>query len=192
MTRSALAAVTLLLSVLTAACSMLPSFTVHSGPNGLNHFDGQGLSFDYPAEWAAAHFDVTSSFSNSIVYLSTSPLSDPCDRAPNSIQCVRAAAAALAPDGVLVEWSRNGFPGWTFDPTKGQRFDVSGRAATIEDLPAVESCKAIGGERQVVVTIDDPVADMNWTEVQACLRGPNLADLRAQVGAMLETIRWQR
>jgi hypothetical protein len=189
--RSALATVTLLLFVLTA-CSLLPPLAEESAPPALSHFDGQGVSFDYPAEWAAAHFDVTSNFSSSIVYLSTSPLSDPCDRAPNSIQCTWAAASGLAPDGLLVEWSRNGWPGWTFDPTKGQPINVSGRAATIEDLPAVEPCQSIGGERQLVVTIDDPVADQNWTEVRACLRGPNLAGLSAQIGAMLESVRWQR
>jgi len=43
-----------------------------------------------------------------------------------------------------------------------------------------------------VVTIDDPVADQNWTEVRACLRGPNLAGLSARIGAMLESVRWQR
>ena len=192
MRRSVLAMVTPPLLVLTAACSLLPSFADSSAPPGFRHFDGQGVAFDYPAEWTAAHFDVTTSFSSSIVYLSTSPLSDPCDRGPNSIQCGWAAASGLAPDGVLVEWSRNGFPGWTFDPTKGQPFNVSGRTATLEDVAAADSCKGIGGEREVVVTIDDPVPDQNWTELRACLRGPNLADLSAQLGAMLGTVRWQR
>jgi hypothetical protein len=70
---------------------------------------------------------------------------------------------------------------------------TAGRAGpSIEDLPAVDPCQSIGGERQLVVTIDDPVADQNWTEVRACLRGPNLAGLSAQIGAMLESVRWQR
>jgi hypothetical protein len=50
MRRSALATVTLLLFVCTAACSLLPPFAEESAPAGLSHFDGQGVSFDYPAE----------------------------------------------------------------------------------------------------------------------------------------------
>jgi hypothetical protein len=83
----------------------------------LRHFDGERLSF-YPSRWRGATFDVVSSFSNVIVYLSTSPLSDPCDRMANSIACVRSAVSGLDPDGILVEWSGSGFPGWTFDPPR--------------------------------------------------------------------------
>jgi hypothetical protein len=157
-------------------------------PSG--HFVGDGVSFDYPSAWREGHFDVRSSFSSVIVYLSTAPLADPCDRGPNAIACVREAAAALDPDGVLVTWSRNGFPGWTFDGTRGRRVAVGGRAATIEDGLADEGCRGIGGERDVLVTIPDLAADANWTSVRACLRGPDLERLRGEVGAMLASVQW--
>lgn len=160
-------------------------------PGAVRHFVGQGVAFDYPAAWGSARFDVVSSFSFSIVYLSTAPLADPCDRGPNTIACVREAASALGPDGVLVEWSGHGFPGSTFDPTKGRRVAVGGRAATVEDLAADDGCQSIGGERLLVVTIDDQRADANWTEVRACLRGPAIADLEAEVGRMLASVAWQ-
>jgi hypothetical protein len=160
---------------------------------GLRHFDDQTVSFDYPGAWADAKFDVVSSFSSVLVYLSTAHLSDPCDRTANSIACVRSAASGLGPDGVLVEWSRNGFPGWTFDPTKGQPMNVGGRRATLEQVvPSQDDCGAIGGARELVVTIDDPTPDMNWTAVRACLRGPSLDGLQAQIEAMLATVAWKQ
>ncbi len=177
--------------VLVAACATTePAPSGAVAPPALGHFDGQSVSFDYPGEWAAAQFDVVSSFSDSIVYLSTSALSDPCDRGPNSIACVREAASALGRNGLLLEWSSHGFPGWTFDPTKGRLVDVAGRRATVDESDPSDSCVTIGGERELVVTIDDPLAADNWTEVRACLRGPDLAGLRTQIDAMLHTVRW--
>lgn len=170
------------------ASSLEPS--TNGIPTPARHFVGQSVSFDYPGMWREGHFDVTSSFSGSIVYLSTSTLVDPCDRQPNMVACVREAATALNVDGILVSWSWNGFPGWAFDPTKGQRVAVGSRAATLEDLVADDSCRGIGGERELLVTIPDVPANQNWTSVRACLRGPGLDSLRSQVGAMLGTVVW--
>jgi hypothetical protein len=171
-------------------CAATPDPTSDGIPPPLRHFVGQGVSFDHPGAWREGHFEMTSSFSGLIVYLSTSPLIDPCDRGPGSVACIREAVRALDVDGVLVDWSWNGFPGWTFDPTKGRRVAVGGRAATLEDLVPDDRCRGIGGERLVLVTIDDPRADANWTSVRACLRGPDLAALEAQVGAMLGSVVW--
>jgi hypothetical protein len=157
------------------------------------HFEDEALSFDYPGSWNGATFPVVSSFSNVLVYLSTAPLSDPCDRTANSIACVRLAVAGLGPDGVLVEWSREAFPGWTFDPSRGRLTTVGGRRATIEQVdPSEGACQTIGGERELVVTIDDPTPDMNWTEMRACLRGPSLDRLQAQIEEMLATVAWKQ
>jgi hypothetical protein len=167
--------------------------TCGGSAGGLRHFDDQTVSFDYPGAWADAEFDVVSSFSSVLVDVSTAHLSDPCDRTANSIACVRSAASDLAPDGVLVEWSRNGFPGWTFDPTKGQPVKVGGLRATLEQVvPPQDDCGAIGGERELVATIDGSTPDMNWTAVRACLRGPSLDGLQAQIEAMLATVAWKQ
>ena len=158
----------------------------------LGRFGGDDLSFGYPGSWGAASFPVVSSFSSVIVYLSTAPLADPCVRTPGSIACVRSAVAGLEPDGVLVEWSRQSFPGWTFDPAKGEPVAVAGRRATLERPVPSDACRAIGGDEEIVVTIDDPIPDQNWTEMQACLRGPSLDAIESQVETMLQTVVWRR
>ena len=166
----------------TSRSSWSPSF---------RHFDGELLSFDHPGAWGTATFSLASSFTAVLVYLSTAPMSDPCDRTLNSTACVRTPVSELGPDGVLVEWSRDSFPGWTFNSTIGQSMTVGGRRATFEQLdPIAEACRVMGGERELVVTIDDPTPDWNWTEMQACLRGPSLDRLEAQIRAMLTTVTW--
>jgi hypothetical protein len=187
-------------SFLLAACRMTASPPLATPPSAatpstssttvLHHFDGEVLSFDYPGTWREATFDMVSSFSSLLVYLSTAPMADPCDRTPGMVACVRSAVSGLEPDGVLVEWSRRAWPGWTFDPAKGRSTVVGGRRATLEQLDASEVCAAIGGVSELVVTIDDPVPDQNWTEMRACLRGPSLDGLTAQIEAMLATVTW--
>jgi hypothetical protein len=127
------------------------------------HFDDIGFAFDYPATWRSATFQVVSSFSSDLVYLSTEPLSDPCDRAPNMTSCMRLAAGSLGPGGVLVTWRARAWPGWTFDPTLGRPLTVGGRRATLEERAASEPCSGIGGLREIVVTIPRPVS-ANWMD----------------------------
>jgi hypothetical protein len=183
----------LLAPLLLTACGAggSPSALAATSGGAPRHFDGETLSFDYPGEWRHATFDVVSSFSNALVYLSTAQLSDPCDRTANSIACTRSPVSILGPGGVLIEWSRDAWPGWTFDPTKGQRATIGGRRATVEQLDPSPACQSIAGERELVVTIDDPVPDMNWTEMRACLRGPSLDGVQAQIAAMLATVSWK-
>jgi hypothetical protein len=177
-----------LASVALIACG---SASPSPSPPAFRHFDGEVLSFDYPGAWRHATFAVMSSFSSVLVYLSTAPLSDPCDRTQDSVACIRQAVSGLGPDGVLVEWSRDSFPGWTFDPTQGQLMTVGGRRATLEQAdPVDEACQSIGGERELVATIDDPTPDQNWTGMRACLRGPSLDGLEAQIQAMLAAVTW--
>lgn len=169
----------------------LPADALSAPP--LRHFGDEELSFDYAGAWSDATFPVVSSFSNVLVYLSTAPLSDPCDRTANSIACIRNAVSGLGPNGVLVEWSRQSFPGWTFDPTKGRLTTIGGRAATFQQVALTEGgCQVIGGERELVVTIDDATPDMNWTEMRACLSGPFLDVLQAQIEQMLATVTWKQ
>jgi hypothetical protein len=156
---------------------------------GSGHFTGGGLSFDYPATWYAATYPVVSSFSTVQVFLSTVPLSDPCLRTSTSISCERSAVDSLGADGALVTWVHWGFPGRTFDPANGDPATVGGRRATLEWSSASPSCAAIGGERELLVTIESR-AEWNWDELQACLRGPAFERLDQEIEAMLDSVRW--
>jgi hypothetical protein len=154
------------------------------------HFMTGIMSFDYPSSWNAATFDVASSFSTDLVYLSTAPLSDPCDRDPSSISCSRLAATSLGANGILVTWSAwVGFPGWTFDPSEGSQLSVGQRQATIVTAAAEGGCQKIGGVREIVVKIPRP-AHSNWMELDACLAGPDPSGAQGQLEAMLETVHW--
>jgi hypothetical protein len=182
----------LVLAGIVAACgSATPTSSGQTAVPSLSHYQGDDIAFDYPGTWNAASFPVMSSFSNVLVFLSTSALADPCDRTANSIACVRSAATSLEPGGVLVQWSRNGFPGWTFDRSRGKPLTVGGRSASIEDLEPAEPCQMIGGTRELVVTIPDPEANMNWTEARACIAGP-VAGTETQVAGMLKTVAFLR
>jgi len=176
---------------LVVAAAVLVGCAGASSKPGLSQYEGNALSFDYPGSWSAATFDVQSSFSNVLVYLSTAPMSDPCDRAAGSISCTRLAVTALGPDGILVDWSRNGFPDWTFDPSKGKPMTVDRRRATIEQYSDSHDCLGIGGGRELIVTIEDPVP-RNWTMAWACLKGPSLDTLQGQFDAMLSTVKWKQ
>lgn len=186
-----LPAVWLALALWLAACDALPGPTASpSRPaDGLAAYDAGDFTFAHPAAWGSATYDVMSSFSTVVVYLSTAELSDPCERALGMTNCMREAVGGLGPSGLLVEWTHWGFPGWTFDPTAGTGATIGGRAATVADLPADERCRKVDGEAIVSATIPMQV-ESNWVEMRACLRGPGLDRLRAQVAAMLDSFRW--
>jgi hypothetical protein len=154
------------------------------------HYDDITLSFDYPAAWRAASFPVVSSFSNDLVYLSTSPLSDPCDRTANSVACVRLAARSLGSNGLLVTWRASGFPNWSFDPNAGQALSVDGRRATLAEFDAAADCRAIGGVRELQAIVPRPT-ESNWMEMDACLAGPDPSMATTEIEAMLSTVHWK-
>jgi hypothetical protein len=196
-------AVILVTVLLVAACDSSAATTSHSASPSASpsasssancgrdtcHFDDDILAFDYPASWHQATYNVISSFSNDLVYLSTAPLSDPCDRTPSSVSCVRLAATSLGTNGVLATWTAWGWPEWTFDPNKGSSFSVGQRQATLMTQTPDESCVGIGGVREIVVVVPRSAPD-NWMQLDACLAGPDPSSAQGQVEAMLTTVRW--
>lgn len=172
-----------------AACGADPP-TVTPEP-ALAHFDAPGIAFDYPATWNVASFDMVSSFSALVAYLSTEPLFDPCVRTPNSIACEGLPVRQqLGPNGVLVDWTHRGWPGWEFDPTAGPGAFIGGRRATVQHPPVSGRCASIGGNTELLVVIDSGVQS-NWDEVWTCSR-QGLDDLTAsQIDAMLASVRWK-
>jgi hypothetical protein len=177
--------VVVLIAALAACSPAQPQVQSQPSPAAaVAQFRSDELSFDYPGNWQAASFLVDSSFSHVFVYLSTEALSDPCDRTSSSIACSRSPIDSLGPNGILAQWIARSFPGWTFDPGRGQQIAVDGRTGTFERLDPTVECRAIGGELELVATIPSPV-QWNWTEFRACVRGPALDALQTQVEDLL-------
>lgn len=182
--------------IAVAAFAIVPSLERRIGPapgcGGRSpcSFTAREVAFDYPGSWYAAQFEVVSSFSSVLVYLSTEPPADPCDRTANSVDCIREAVPKLAAGGVLITWTHWGFPGHSFDPSKPPQI-VGGRQASSEESDASAGCRGIGGAHELLVTIPIPDAIDNWIEVDACLAGPDPRPAQAQVEAMLTSVVWK-
>ncbi len=155
----------------------------HTPP--LATFRSPPLSFRYPSGWTPAHFDVMSSFSSSIVYLGNQPMKNPCVRRNSSISCGRWAVDALEPGGVILEWTSNGFPAWSFARQPGRLLMVDGRDAKISTRRDV--CDGIGADRSISVIVSRRAAD-NWYELDGCFRDPGAALAVADVLTTLRSV----
>jgi hypothetical protein len=165
------------------------AFLQLTGDDGRDRFDGGGLSFEYPSEWERATWPVRSSFEILVTYLSTEPLHDPCQRTPASITCGE-PLRRLRRGGVLVEWSRVGFPETDrrrLRAMPGSWITVAGRRAklAVDRLPV---CRGIGADRSLFALI--PLASRgNYYALRACVRGPGLIRSEREVRRVLASTR---
>ncbi|MGA2528993.1 MAG: RNA polymerase sigma factor [Acidimicrobiales bacterium] len=149
---------------------------------GLSQFKDSSLRVDYPSGWNAVVLREDTMFSLPLVYLSHE--ANPRCSAPYGItrpdplpQC------GLGSDGVLVEWSENGFPGWTFSRQPGKRVTVDGQPGKERVVSGGENC--VTGTQQSVTLVVARTAPDNWYEMDACLRGPDLAREHSEIQAMI-------
>jgi len=154
------------------------------------HYEGSELTFDYPGGWNAAEIFYPATQVQSIVYLSTEEITDPCDHTGNSISCTRLPVSALGEDGVLISWWHWGLVGTKFDigpnaPT------IGGRPAVVLDADPGASCSGIGTDRAKTVKVPIPNASSNWIEMDACVSGPNTDQTMAEIDAMLASVEWK-
>jgi hypothetical protein len=151
-------------------------------------FIAMGLSFRYPATWQRQSWsgDVAS-FATPIVSLSSGPLRNPCtvttSLGARTVTCAY-PVGHLPPGGVLVSWDAVGFP-TTHLPTPNTT--IGGRPAVETTATGGAWCASLGGTETITVMIPRPMPD-NWYQLDACLRGPDLAQQEAQVSAMLDTV----
>jgi hypothetical protein len=92
----------------------------------------------------------------------------------------------LGPNGILANWTSNGFPSWVFKPNAGDPINVGGIQGTIERFDAEPDCVAIGGDTNVRVIL--PTVPRNWTEFDACLAGSFDGTIRDQIMALLNSV----
>jgi hypothetical protein len=139
------------------------------------------LSFTYPATWKAYDSKMGELHFNPLVYLSTQPVHEPCTTSGNTTSC-GFPVKELEPGGVLVYWLYNGPPALTLG--SGKQIRVGGRPATILDT-ADGICGQIHADRTIDVRIELHPLPSALLELTACLRGPNLAQERKSVDALL-------
>jgi hypothetical protein len=181
------------MTVAPITLSFPPSPAAAAG-SPLHRYSNGGLSFRYPSSWKVGQFNDASSFSASIVDLSNQKMHSPCKstKVPGgtSSSCGW-PLTRLRPNGVLVEWSDNGFPDPQGSPPAlgpGLSRTVDGRAARIQiTLPGV--CKSIGGQESVDVIIARDVPD-NTYSLTACLRGPGLKAGIATISRLLQSVKF--
>jgi hypothetical protein len=137
----------------------------------------EGLDFSYPASWQAIAYQSRSSFSTTMVYLSNQAMHKPC---PDG-SC-GPGAPKLQPGGFIAWWSERGTPSFTFDTAVGDPLTVGGRRAKLSVRSEV--CW-IGGDVLMSAVVERPEAPNNWYELDACIRGPGVAEIESQVRALL-------
>lgn len=158
------------------------------GP-GLASFHGAGIRFRYPANWHLARYHLKTSFVSLIAYLSPQRMRQPCSvhraRRHTRIRC-RTAVARLRHGSVLVGWSRWRSRGWTLRGNPGRIVRIAGRRAKLKVMRT--TCR-IGAERVIGAAIPVPHSRGSRYMMLACLRGPGVGKLSAQVQAMLRSVR---
>jgi hypothetical protein len=174
-------------AMLTGGCAVAASPHPESAITGpaaaTANFSGMGVAFRYPAAWRSGTWDDVSSFSALIVYLSTGRLHSPCTvtkKPGRTISSCGNPIRALAPGGVLVRWSEDGFPNWH---TPKANTAIDGHPAT-ETRTTQAWCTALQGTEMISVVIPRLLAD-NWYEMDACLSGPAQ---QAAISSMLKSV----
>jgi hypothetical protein len=94
---------------------------------------------------------------------------------------------ALKPRGVLVRWNADGFP---FRRLPEANTTIAGRHA-IETRTSGGWCATLLGTETITVMIPRN-APGNWYQMDACLRGPGLAQREAEIAAMLSSVRMRK
>jgi hypothetical protein len=154
-----------------------------------------GLSFDYPRAWQPQTYEVASSFTWLVTYLSPQQLHDPCTRSDNQISCgPYDALRRLDPHGVLVAWSGVGFPILRGQDELrgfgGRTTTVGGHRAKldVQHSPAGAGCGQIGGDELITAAIERGLAG-NYFVLTACFRSPSLSATEQEVQSMLDSVK---
>lgn len=169
-------------AALASGCGSAAGGNAFKPPQSTVRYANSQLKFLHPTAWKAYPFRWQGELHfQPMLYLSTQPVHDPCATYGGTTTCTW-PVGRLAPGGVLVVWENRGFPGWTLNDASGKTTLVGGRQA--KRVVVSGECRTIGGTVAIEVAIASPEPS-NWTQMTACLRGPDLAQNERALDAML-------
>jgi hypothetical protein len=180
------------LAVVAGSLAVWSAASPGAKPSGLETYANGFVTFKYPAAWSPSVFTEQELHFHPMVYLSTQPTHDPCRTAAlagggNSITCSW-PIDRLAAGGVIVVLENRGMPLFSLTNFSGVPTRIGGRRAKVlTQRPG--TCRELGGDVTISIAIARPISS-NWTALNACLRGPHLAEQERQVRAMLSSMRF--
>jgi hypothetical protein len=186
----------LLASVLVVGCGAsvtvspaLPSATSAA----TSHFAASGISLDYPAAWNAMQLDTQFHYVRVLGLLGSGDFAEACpsDAQPGQMNtCTE--QVSVSPGTVVVQVST-----WQLPTPAGmsevqyqQYADPSAVPMTVAGQRAVRSNVGEpmnGADQHLLWLVDAPGSSSTAYGVEAWLRGPDVAGLRAQLDAMIAT-----
>lgn len=191
--------------IVLAACLLVTSGCFGSGSRAAAHHafrwpvvqthqaNGYALRFSYPPNWRLYRWQVVSSFSSSMAYLSTDREHNPCRQTASSggieIRCASPLYGRLAPGGVFAEWNTWAWPTGAFAGFGGVGQRVDGWFARVHTSPGGKRCALVGGSESIVVHLARTRHAGEGYELDACLRGPDLARGQALIERLLRSTR---
>jgi hypothetical protein len=167
-----------------------------SSRGSLAHYHDYALSFSYPASWHTAPGWAATMGQMAVVYLSTERLHSPCkvfhhangDVTGSQCGSPLVLADKLSSGGVLVSWTGHFAPGGGFSQLTGTRTRIDGHPARI--VPNQADCPWDANKSLTVDVAANESGPSGWYQMDACMRGPQVAQVEAQVQAMLRSFRF--
>lgn len=164
-------------------------------------FTDNGVTFRYPPAWRSYLYQWASSFTNSLTYLSSTPIPNPCRTThPGGNTAISCALPAthLSGDRVLIIWTQSGFPHPAGSPgplanKAGTPTRLGGHAARLHSGPAGPECGHIGAATSIqAVIVMGPRYGDDTLQMTACLGPTEQAPNIRAVMAMLDTLHIKR
>lgn len=122
------------------------------------------------------------------LFIASIPLPDPCREVGDSITCDRLPPIVLPPGGIVIriDTARSllGPSSLVTPPPDGEDLQVNGYRTTLVRV-AGGACAAIGADETITILVPTLGDWIGRTTVLACMRGPGLAELEAEVRAFV-------
>ena len=167
---------------------------------GLTHFDRDGLAFDYPASWKTSVSGFNMHYVTILDFLGTGSGTANCktttpgpgDQFTESQEC--GADLTVGPGQVVVTLSSSDGPprSGPIDPNDPNGIGPGGTYVTVGGLPAVfdGQSQSVSADVALSWTLSVPGQLMSRYVVQADIKGPGVDQMRAQVEALVASIRY--